>query len=100
MASTSTLYRLPSGDHMVISADWSDPACPVIWKGPSAPGYGSTARWESGEMTVGSAGDARTALAQLLAGWGPAGFCSPHGPYDLTAAEIADDAVIVDEETD
>ena len=91
---TTTFFELPSGDYVWISASWDDPDGAVLTKGPVEPGFQSRARWEVEDFRVRDVGGPRGALARLIETFGAEGFCSPHGPFDLTAEDIADRAEI------
>lgn len=93
---TITLYRLPSGEFVRLSSDWDDPSAPLLYQGPIERGFQSRARWRVAEGP--RPASALDALAQLVESWRPEMCCSPHGPYDLTAAELAEDAELIGQE--
>ena len=100
---TTTMFKLPSGDFVWVSANWDDPDGAVLIKGPIDPGFQSRERWEVQDFRVRDVGDARGGLAKLIETLGTEGYCPFYGPFDLSADDIADRAEIeaeTEEETE
>ena len=94
MATTTyTLFKLPSGDNVWVSANWDDPDRAVVTKGPIKPGFGYCKRWVTQDFTVRDVGSARGALARLIETLGAEGYSS-YGPFYLGAYDVANSAEI------
>ena len=91
---TTTMFKLPSGDFVWVSANWDDPDGAVLIKGPIDPVFGYYDRWEVEDFRVRDVGSPRGALARLIETLGAEGYCSPHGPFYLGAYDIANWAEI------